>query len=147
MIRIQFWAHRCRNRCVRMCVAGWWANREHWLQWWNCLRVHFLIWVLLQDIYDLKCNSAIPNVSSASRWSIANHIFSKVHKWNVNNWHLDIDFNSEICGELYFWKFERSLISLIPQTCFILSRTKFNRPFTFQQIKWYHIINACCLLF
>lgn len=110
MIRIQFWAHRCRNRCVRMCVAGWWANREHWLQWWNCLRVHFLIWVLLQDIYDLKCNSAIPNVSSASRWSITNHIFSKVHKWNVNNWHLDIDFNSEICGALYFWKFERSLI-------------------------------------
>ena len=29
-------------------------------------------------------------------------IFSKVYKWNVNNWYLDIDFNLEVCGVIVF---------------------------------------------
>ena len=26
---------------------------KHWVQWWSCLRVHILVWVLLQDTSDL----------------------------------------------------------------------------------------------
>ena len=44
-------------------------------------------------------NSVIANsttyvnyVSPASKWS-TKIIFSKVYKWNINNWYLDIDFN------------------------------------------------------
>ena len=27
---------------------------------------------------------------------------SKVYKWNISNWYLDIDFNLEVCGEIVF---------------------------------------------
>ena len=51
-------------------------------------------------------NSAIANgtthvfmscVSPASRWSIKDHIFSKLFQWS-NNWYLDMDFNSKVYG-------------------------------------------------
>ena len=61
--------------------------------------------------------------------------FSKVYKWNINNWYLNIDFNLEVYGIvvlLEVWAradfFKAVPSKLIPQTCFILYRTKFNRP-------------------
>ena len=54
-------------------------------------------------------NSAIANgttyvnyVSSASTVKYKKSYFSKVYKWNVNNWYLDIDFNLEVCGVIVF---------------------------------------------
>ena len=36
-------------------------------------------------------------VSPASRWSIKDHLFSKLFQWS-NNWCLDMDFNLKVCG-------------------------------------------------
>ena len=61
--------------------------------------------------------------------------FSKVYQWNIDNWYLNIDFNLEVYGIVVFlevWAgadfFKAVPSKLILQTCFILFRTKFNRP-------------------
>ena len=39
-----------------------------------------------------------PNSGIAIGTTYVNYYFSKVYKWNVTNWYLDIDFNLEVCG-------------------------------------------------
>ena len=49
-----------------------------------------------------KCTTYVNYVSFAATVKYKKSYFSKVYKWNVNNWYLDIDFNLEVCGVIVF---------------------------------------------
>ena len=65
------------------------------------------MWLLVQDIYDLiRLYRERHNVRelcfTCFKVKYKKSYFSKVYKWNISNWYLDIDFNLEVCGEIVF---------------------------------------------
>ena len=49
-----------------------------------------------------KCTTYVNYVSSAATVKYKKSYFSKVYKWNVNNWYLDTDFHLRVCGVIVF---------------------------------------------
>ena len=96
-------------------ISSWF---KHWVQWCSCLRVHVLLWVLLQDISDLIWLSWMVQhtyfkihefcftclmveykrsyifQSSSNKKIIIIFLFEKLYYY----WYLDMNLNSEVYG-------------------------------------------------
>ena len=117
----------------------------------HCLRVDILVWMLLEDISDLILLSrTVQRVVTylwllfhlLQGWESRSYIFKALPM--KNNWYLDMDFNSKVCGlwivvlevwkAAYFFESWPSIINPVNKL-YSVSLTKFNRPFSFRHKK------------
>ena len=102
LILHNFFVFYCGYRCLEALnkISSWFKRCE---QWCSCLRVHILVWMLLQDISDrirlsLSTDARIYELCfTCVKIEYKGRIFSKLFQWS-NNWYLDMDFNSKVCA-------------------------------------------------